>query len=577
MKSISAELAYFLRGKARQNLKALVIYGFFLLFLTLLYAAIFCYLMLHLEGREFSYIAGIYWTITVMTTLGFGDITFHTDLGYLFATWVTLSGVLFLLIILPFGMISLFLAPWIEQRMRYRPLHPLPETTSGHVLIFGINPTVMALIHNLRSLAVPFVIVTDDYEGALRLEQRENVHVIYGVVTNKTLLNKVRIASARYVFSTLSDTQNVNLCLTIRSICATPIAVIVTKVEHLELIRQAGANKVIPLKRIVGNYLGVRSTTQGALAHIIDSFGLLKIAEVPVSCTPFSGQTLEQAQIRQRTGLAVVGILNRGEFAIPSKDSLLQPTSLVVLAGTREQLTQLESLTGEQARDDLVFILGHGMVGCSAASFLERRSVPFILLDQVNNKYCQEHVPILGDATNSRLLQEAGIDQAKGVVVTTNDDSTNIFLTLSSRQSNPYIRIVARSNSDENVDQLYAAGADFVISNASVGANILTNVLRSKESIFLTEGLTIFRRPLPEHLVGKTIEESQIRPQTGCSIVALERPDQDPLPSPPPETRLEAGTRLVLIGRTHEENKLTQLFGPKMAKKQAPGKTRRSP
>src|SRR6056297_1179646 len=135
MKSISAELAYFLRGKARQNIKVLIIYGFFLLFLTLFYAAIFCYLMLHLEGREFSYIAGIYWTITVMTTLGFGDITFHTDLGYLFATWVTLSGVLFLLIILPFGMISLFLAPWIEQRMRYRPLHPLAETTTDHVLI----------------------------------------------------------------------------------------------------------------------------------------------------------------------------------------------------------------------------------------------------------------------------------------------------------------------------------------------------------------------------------------------------------------------------------------------------------
>jgi len=74
-----------------------------------------------LEGREYSFIAGIYWVITVMTTLGFGDITFHSDPGYIFAGIVTLSGVLFLLILLPFGMVSLFLAPWIENRLRYRP------------------------------------------------------------------------------------------------------------------------------------------------------------------------------------------------------------------------------------------------------------------------------------------------------------------------------------------------------------------------------------------------------------------------------------------------------------------------
>ena len=158
MKTISAELAYFLRGRAKQNLKILWYYSFFLLLLVLVYASLFRYLMLHLEGREYSFIAGVYWAITVMTTLGFGDITFHTDLGYIFAALVTISGVVFLLIILPFGLISLFLAPWIEQRLRYRPGFALPADTSDHVLIFGINPTARALIHNLESLAIPFVV-----------------------------------------------------------------------------------------------------------------------------------------------------------------------------------------------------------------------------------------------------------------------------------------------------------------------------------------------------------------------------------------------------------------------------------
>ena len=91
MKTIASELAYFLRGRARQNLKVLILYGIFLAALILVYATLFRYLMWHLEGREFTLIAGIYWVITVMTTLGFGDITFQSDPGYVFATMVTIS------------------------------------------------------------------------------------------------------------------------------------------------------------------------------------------------------------------------------------------------------------------------------------------------------------------------------------------------------------------------------------------------------------------------------------------------------------------------------------------------------
>ncbi|OEU73927.1 MAG: potassium transporter TrkA [Desulfuromonadales bacterium C00003093] len=563
MKTISAELAYFLRGRARQNLKLLMLYTLFLLLLILVYAIMFRYLMLHLEGREFSFIAGMYWTITVMTTLGFGDITFHTDLGYAFAALVTISGVVFLLIILPFGLVSLFLAPWIEQRLRYRPDFSLPSDTSGHVLIFGVNPTVRALIHNLKSLAIPFIVVTGDYQESLRLEEKEDIRVVWGSLTDKKLLCKVRVDSARYIFANLNDTQNVNLCLTIRAICKTPIAAIVDDAEHIELIRLAGADKVVPLKRIIGRYLGIRSTTQGALAHILDSFGLLKIAEIPVYGTPFSGLTLERAQIRQQTGLAVIGVWERGVFTVPSKDTVLSPTSLVVLAGTREQLTRMEQLTGEQAGDDLVFILGHGKIGCAAANFLDHKPVPYLLIDQIENPNCDKHISVIGDATNCQLLRNSGIERAKGLIVTTNDDSTNVFLTLSSRHTNPHMRIVARANTEENVEQLYAAGADFVVSNASVGANILTNILEAKESIFLTEGLTIFRLPLPETLVGKTIEESRIRPLTGCSVVALETEGAAPLPSPSPDIRLEVGMKLVLIGSTHQEEEFCLQFGNK--------------
>ncbi len=562
MKTLAAELAYFLRRRARQNLKVLILYCAFLATIILVYATLFRYLMWNLEGREFSFIAGVYWTITVMTTLGFGDITFHSDPGYLFAAVVTISGVILLLIVLPFGLISLFLAPWIEHRLRYHPSLELPEATAGHVLIFGIDPITRMVIRKLQTRDIPFVVITNDYDEGEKLEEAENAEVIYGSPTDRKVLQGARIESARYVIANLGDPENANLCLTVRSLCKTPIAAMVLEPDHADLLRLAGADQIIPLEKILGRYLATRSTTRGALAHIIDSFGSLQIAEIPIYGTEFVGQTLGEARIRQHTGLAVIGIWERGVFTTPSSETLLQEGALMMLAGTREQLEALERLIGGQSEDDLIFILGHGRVGCAAAAFLERKPVPFILVDERKNPDCTEHSSVLGDAKSRPLLKNAGVDKAKGLVVTTNDDNTNIFLTLTSRHSNTNIRIVARANRDENVDQLYAAGADFVVSRASVGASILINVLESKESVFLTEGIHVFRRPLPAGLAGKTISDSRIRPLTGCSIVALEPPKGgEPMIVPPPETVLSEGVHLILIGSPEQERQFGQTFG----------------
>ncbi|MDZ4183879.1 MAG: NAD-binding protein [Desulfuromonadales bacterium] len=560
MTSIDPEFAYFLRGRAQQNLKALLAYFAFLATMILVYAVIFRFLMWHIEGREFSLIAGIYWTITVMTTLGFGDITFHTDLGYIFAAIVTLSGVVFLLILLPFGLISLFLAPWIEHRLRYRPVEELPPETCDHVLIFGFDPIARSFTRKLQARNIPFTVITPDYALALRLEEREGLRVVAGNPCDKEILHKVKVAKARYVIANLSDPENASLCLAIRSLCSTPIAAFASEARHADLLRQAGANQVIPLFRILGRFLATRATTCGARAHVLDSFGKLKIAEVPVYGTPFVGLTLEEAQIRQRIGLSVIGIVEKGHLITATRATRLDEHALLLLAGTREQLTAFEKLIGEKTGDDLVFILGHGRIGCAAASFLERKPVPFILVDPRENPLCEEHIAIASDATTPHALRKAGIDQAKGLIITTNDDSTNIFLTLASRRHNPHMRIVARANSDENISQFYTAGADFVVSNASVGANILMNILESKDSVFLTEGINVFRRPLPASLAGKTITESQIRPVTGCSIVALESPAGEQVVVPSPEKVLVAGTGLILIGSPEQEELFAVLF-----------------
>ncbi len=554
------EFTYFLRGEARKNLKILIIYFMFLALMIAVYSGLFVVFMELFEEKHYSFITGIYWTLVTMSTLGYGDLVFTTSAGHLFSAIVTFSGVVFMLILLPFGMVSLFLAPWIEHRLRYHPQSILDDTVRDHVIIFGYDMITRALIRKLVSHNTFYVVVCADVEQAIRLED-EGLRVVVGSATNVHFLKGIQVAQARHVIANLSDPLNTNICLTIRSFCDTPIATLVDESERSDLLRLAGANRAIPLKRILGSYLASRATTLGATAHILDAFGKLMIAEMPVKSTQFVGQTLAQAQIRQRTGLAVIGLWERGVFTVPQADSVLSPKALMVLAGTREQLHALEQYTQDKDEFDRVMVLGHGRIGCSAANYLERRNIPFVIIDQKNNPDCMDHISVIGDATSHHLLLESGIEEAKGLIVTTNDDSTNIFLTLASRRHRPHMRIVARSNNEENVDQLYAAGADFVVSNSSVGANILNNVLEGKESIFLTEGIDVFRTPLPASLAGLTINDSQIRPKTGCSIVAIEVPgSDDPIVSPPPETVLEEGVGLILIGSPEEEEDFSRKF-----------------
>jgi hypothetical protein len=65
--------------------------------------------MFYVEGRDYSWITGLYGTLTVMSTLGFGDITFQSDVGRAFSIIVLLSGIVLLLIMLPFAFIRFFL------------------------------------------------------------------------------------------------------------------------------------------------------------------------------------------------------------------------------------------------------------------------------------------------------------------------------------------------------------------------------------------------------------------------------------------------------------------------------------
>ena len=83
MKFLPSQLAYLTSDhEARGNLRALAKYLAFLAALVTIYAFLFHVIKLNVENEPHSWITGFYWTLVVMSTLGFGDIAAKQAVGY---------------------------------------------------------------------------------------------------------------------------------------------------------------------------------------------------------------------------------------------------------------------------------------------------------------------------------------------------------------------------------------------------------------------------------------------------------------------------------------------------------------
>ena len=150
MKFLPSQLLYFTRSRTtKRNFRLLFQFILVLALLVVVYSVMFHFIMLF-EEKEFSWITGFYWTLTVMSTLGFGDITFSSDLGKAFTMLVLMSGILFLLVMLPFTFIQFFYGPWLEAQSLAKTPRELPKETRDHVILTNLDPLAINLIEKLE-------------------------------------------------------------------------------------------------------------------------------------------------------------------------------------------------------------------------------------------------------------------------------------------------------------------------------------------------------------------------------------------------------------------------------------------
>jgi voltage-gated potassium channel len=565
MKFSSSQLAYLIGNReARANLGALLKYVLTLVALITLYAVVFHVIKVRVEGEQHSWITGFYWTLVVMTTLGFGDITFTSDIGRLFSILVLLSGVVLLLVLLPFMFISLFYAPWLEARVRMRAPREVPEGTRGHVILTEYDAIADGLVERLKTEHILYYVIEPDPTTAARLIG-DGISVIAGANDSRATYELTNAIDARMLLANCEDTANTNITITAREIAPhLPIVAIVEEEDSVDVLQLSGATTVLPLKHQLGEYLATRVNTGDSDAHVVGAYRGLQIAELPARDTSLAGQTVRETRLREKTGVSVVGLWERGKLRPAFPDSIIQSDSVIVLAGTERQIAALnELMPGDRGTPPPVLIIGAGKVGHAAARALKRKGVEVHAVDRSEpalEPMREDGVALFpGDAADRRLLEQAGIHRVSSVLLTTNDDAMNIYLAVFCRRLNASLRIVSRITHERNVEAIHRAGADFVLSYTTLGVESVMSLLRGYELVVLGEGVELFSIPVPPPLRGRQLADSGIGSGTGMSVVALER-GGTLVTRLTRETRLEKDAVLLMLGSLEQRRKFAELF-----------------
>ena len=172
----------------------------------------------------------------------------------------------------------------------------------------------------------------------------------------------------------------------------------------------------------------------------------------------------------------------------------------------RRMQKRINSLTGHY------IVCGIGRVGSNVAHELDTTTRQYVAIDTHQgaiDRYRERYPEMLwlhGDSSDDEMLIQAGVAKAAGVFAVTGDDSKNLVITLSAKQLNPALRVVARCHEINYMEKMRRVGADAIVSpDFTGGMRIASSMIRPHVVSFLDEML--------RHDRDLRVEEIHIREQ----------------------------------------------------------------
>ena len=536
--------------------------GYYLIVLTALIIAFtfaYQYGMGAFENRPRSFLRSLQIVVETFTTTGFGsDAPWDTVFMNVLIIAMDTVGTVMIFLALP-----VFLFPAMEDILSTSVPTAIENGKSDHVVIATFSPRADTLIDELNARGVDYILVEPDRERATTL-QETGYNVIHADPNAVDGLRGANVTSARAVVADVTDQLDTSIVLTARELSEdVRVVSVVHDPDSTRYHELAGADVVLSPRPLLGERLAEVIST-GVTTELGDGIEVGKdfeIAELLVHHgSPLADSELAASGLRERTGVNVIGAWFRGEFQTPVDPQMtLEAGTVLLVSGREDQLQRLEQLPRSAVREferGETLIVGYGQVGQAITSALAANDQPYTVL----NRNDAPGVDVVGEASDEAALKEAGIENARSVILAIPDDTETEFATLVMRDLNRDLDIAARTEEEETVQKMYRAGANYVLSLAQVTGRMTASAVLEDETVISMDTQVNVRRTEAPGLVGQTLAEADVRARTGCTVIAVERGDEVRT-DVGPEFRVESGDRLVIAGSDEGTKQFRELPG----------------
>ncbi len=222
--------------------------------------------------------------------------------------------------------------------------------------------------------------------------------------------------------------------------------------------------------------------------------------------------------------------------------------------------------------EDHVVLCGFGRMGQMVAQQLQQHRVPLVVVDHSTERVSEAQtcgfLALLGNAVEEEVLKRAGIERARVLVTALPSDAENVFITLTARNLNRRLRIIARGEQFSTRKKLIQAGADRVILPAAIGAQQIAHMILRPSTVELLELVTtpgmidyhLDEVQIPEGsaIVGQTIQQIDARRRYGLLVVAVKRADGQMHFNPGPELAFQPGDTIIVMGKQSDLERFRQ-------------------
>jgi len=218
-----------------------------------------------------------------------------------------------------------------------------------------------------------------------------------------------------------------------------------------------------------------------------------------------------------------------------------------------------------------VIICGYGRIGQMLADELRAGGSDFVILELNEARFAESvargYPSWKGDAADEEVLKAVGVARARALATVVPNDAANVFITLSARNLNKKLEIIARGEAPSTKSKLLQAGANAVVEPTHIGAERIAQLILYPRTSSFTDGsdrmrtlgiglrtlgleLEVMAVAADSPLAGATIDAVEHEAIGSLFVVAINRKNGETLTRPDPSTKIEAGDGVVVITRS---------------------------